>query len=152
MPRATWKGFLRLSLVSCPIYLTPATTRTRSIRLNQVWVPHPPRPEPRFAEAEDHEDVVAPSPGRAFAPGPERRPSPDIESELEPPNLVGPAERIALQPVSRDTGESVERSEVMKGYEYERGQFVTFTPDKLKAAKKSRIVERLRAAQAAREM
>ena len=27
MPRASWRGFLRLSLVSCPIYLSPATTR-----------------------------------------------------------------------------------------------------------------------------
>src|ERR1700730_18508508 len=29
MPRATWRGFLRLSLVSCPIYLSPATTRMK---------------------------------------------------------------------------------------------------------------------------
>jgi non-homologous end joining protein Ku len=39
MPRASWKGFLRLSLVSCPIYLSPAATRTKSIRLHQVWQP-----------------------------------------------------------------------------------------------------------------
>ena len=39
MPRASWSGFLRLSLVSCPIYLSPATTRTKSIRLHQVWRP-----------------------------------------------------------------------------------------------------------------
>ena len=26
MPRASWRGFVRLSLVSCPIYLSPATT------------------------------------------------------------------------------------------------------------------------------
>ena len=26
MLRASWRGFLRLSLVSCPIYLSPATT------------------------------------------------------------------------------------------------------------------------------
>jgi hypothetical protein len=39
MPRATWKGFLRLSLVSCPVYLLPASSRTKAIRLNQVWVP-----------------------------------------------------------------------------------------------------------------
>jgi uncharacterized protein YodC (DUF2158 family) len=36
MLRASWRGFLRLSLVSCPIYLYPATTRTKSIRLHQV--------------------------------------------------------------------------------------------------------------------
>jgi hypothetical protein len=28
MPRASWRGYLRLSLVSCPIYLSPATART----------------------------------------------------------------------------------------------------------------------------
>jgi DNA end-binding protein Ku len=39
MPRASWKGFLRLSLVSCPVYLSPVTTRTKSIRLHQVWQP-----------------------------------------------------------------------------------------------------------------
>src|SRR5436190_24283334 len=39
MPRASWKGHLRLSLVSCPVYLSPATTRTKPIRLHQVWVP-----------------------------------------------------------------------------------------------------------------
>jgi hypothetical protein len=38
-PRASWRGFLRLSLVSCPVYLSPATTRTKPIRLHQVWQP-----------------------------------------------------------------------------------------------------------------
>jgi DNA end-binding protein Ku len=36
MPRATWNGHLRLSLVSCPVYLAPATTETKRIRLNQI--------------------------------------------------------------------------------------------------------------------
>src|SRR5215831_2941886 len=40
MPRASWRGFLRLSLVSCPIYLSPAT-RAKPIRLHQVWQPIP---------------------------------------------------------------------------------------------------------------
>ena len=31
------------------------------------------------------------------------------------------------------TGEEVEKEEVVRGYEYERGQYVTFTPDELKA-------------------
>ena len=41
MPRATWRGFLRLSLVTCPVYLSPATTGTKPIRLHQVWQPAP---------------------------------------------------------------------------------------------------------------
>src|SRR6516165_6461527 len=39
MPCASWSGFLRLSLVSCPIYLSPATLRTKPLRLHQVWRP-----------------------------------------------------------------------------------------------------------------
>src|SRR5204863_173965 len=35
------RGSLRLSLVSCPIYLSPATTRTKPIRLHQVSQPAP---------------------------------------------------------------------------------------------------------------
>jgi DNA end-binding protein Ku len=46
---------------------------------------------------------------------------------------IGPATRIALQPVDHDTGEAIERDEVVKGYEFERGQYVTFTPAELKA-------------------
>ena len=41
MPRASWRGHLRLSLVSCPIYLSPATARAKPIRLHQVWQANP---------------------------------------------------------------------------------------------------------------
>jgi non-homologous end joining protein Ku len=54
MPRATWKGRLKLSLVSYPVYLLPATTRTKSIRLNQVCVPR--RPELTDIGEEDNDD------------------------------------------------------------------------------------------------
>ena len=73
MPRASWRGFLRLSLVSCPIYLSPATSRTKPVRLHQVWRPAPaeeadnePPPvkgqelsdgwAPRFSDADRHEE------------------------------------------------------------------------------------------------
>jgi hypothetical protein len=31
MPRASWRGFLRLSLVSCPVYLSPATNTPNAL-------------------------------------------------------------------------------------------------------------------------
>ena len=43
------------------------------------------------------------------------------------------AARIALRPHDPSTGEEVEKGEVVKGYEYQRGQFVTFSPEELKA-------------------
>jgi DNA end-binding protein Ku len=35
-PRANWKGFLRLSLVTCPLALYPATSDTEKISFNQI--------------------------------------------------------------------------------------------------------------------
>jgi DNA end-binding protein Ku len=35
-PRANWKGYLRLSLVSCPILLYPATSDAEKVRFNQI--------------------------------------------------------------------------------------------------------------------
>ena len=35
-PRANWKGFLRLSLVTCPIALFPATSETEKASFNQI--------------------------------------------------------------------------------------------------------------------
>jgi DNA end-binding protein Ku len=35
-PRANWKGFLRLSLVTCPVALYPATSDTEKVSFNQI--------------------------------------------------------------------------------------------------------------------
>ena len=83
MPRATWNGFLRLSLVSCPIYLTPATSEAANIRLHQI--------NPKTGN------------------------------------------RVKQQLVDAETGDPVERSEVVKGYEYQRHQYVTIPDDELQA-------------------
>ena len=128
MPRASWKGFLRLSLVSCPVYLSPATSRTKSIRLNQVWVPRARPAEPVDME-ENQQDVAPISRGRGISQG-----AAELAAEAEEePEYAAPATRIALRPHDPHTGEEIDRDEVRKGYEYERGQFVTFTPEELKA-------------------
>jgi len=82
MPRASWTGFLRLSLVSCPVYLSPATSEAKRIRLNQL--------------------------------------------NAETGN------RLKQQLVDSETGELVERDQIVKGYEYDRGRYVTLSDDELK--------------------
>lgn len=82
MPRASWTGFLRLSLVSCPVYLSPATSEAKRIRLNQL--------------------------------------------NAETGN------RLKQQLVDAETGEVVERDQIVKGYEYDRGRYVTISDDELK--------------------
>jgi DNA end-binding protein Ku len=83
MPRATWNGFLRLSLVSCPIYLTPATSEAKNIRLHQL----------------------NPATGN----------------------------RVRQQLVDSETDEPVERADVVKGFEYERHQYVVIPDEELQA-------------------
>ncbi len=82
MPRASWTGFLRLSLVSCPVYLSPATSEAKRIRLNQL--------------------------------------------NAETGN------RLKQQLVDSETGEIVERDQIVKGYEYDRGRYVTISDEELK--------------------
>lgn len=56
-----------------------------------------------------------------------------VDNADEELDYAAPATRIALRPHDPHTGEEIDREEVRKGYEYERGQFVTFTPEELKA-------------------
>jgi DNA end-binding protein Ku len=130
MPRASWKGFLRLSLVSCPIYLSPASTRTKSIRLHQVWQPKAGRGAP--VEDDEEDDRPSQPATRSFIE--------DLDdTRSEPPAPT----RVALRPHDPYTGEEIEREEVARGYEYERGRFVTFTPAELKAldVESSKIID-----------
>jgi DNA end-binding protein Ku len=41
--------------------------------------------------------------------------------------------RVTLRPHDPATGEEIDKREVVKGYEYARGEFVTFTAEELKA-------------------
>ena len=83
MPRASWNGFLRLSLVSCPVSLVPATTEAKRVRFNQL--------------------------------------------NAETGN------RVQQQLIDSKTGEVVDRDQIVKGYEFDRGRYVTVTDDELKA-------------------
>ncbi|MDH4984760.1 Ku protein [Aminobacter anthyllidis] len=72
-PRASWKGYLKLSLVSCPVRLYPATSTSERISFNQL-----------------HKDTH---------------------------------NRINMKPVDPELG-LVERSDLVKGYEYEDKRYV----------------------------
>ena len=99
MPRATWKGFLRLSLVSCPIYLIPAATKAKSIRLHHVQLPRGELGVEPEIEDEEQERPLLRRAARPPEPAARRLETPE-------PEEVGPATRIALRPVDRDTGDA----------------------------------------------
>jgi DNA end-binding protein Ku len=88
-----------------------------------VWQPAP---------ADVDEDDL---PGR----GGEQQGSERSLTRLRPDNAAPHGEQspaaihIALRPHDPGTGEEIEKREVVKGYEYSRGQFLTFTAEELKA-------------------
>src|SRR5437660_10199 len=122
MPRASWRGFLRLSLVSCPIYLSPATSRTKPIRLRQVW-------RPGLADEGDQSPEAA-RPNQVTEPSLPDLGGHDGGYDADQPQSVT---RVTIRPHDPRTGEEIDKAELVKGYEYGRGQFVTFTPEELKA-------------------
>ena len=123
MPRASWRGFLRLSLVSCPVYLSPATTRTKPVRLHQVWQP----------ARVDEDEVEVPDQGGGRERSAQLAPQPFSTAPSSHGDLGPTSSRIMLRPHDPKTGEEIDKREVVKGYEYGRGQFVTFTAEELKA-------------------
>jgi DNA end-binding protein Ku len=56
-PRAYWKGYLKLSLVSCPVALYPATSEREKIRFNQLNKETGNRIRYRKVDAETGDDV-----------------------------------------------------------------------------------------------
>jgi DNA end-binding protein Ku len=123
MPRAGWRGFLSLSLVSCPVYLAPATTRAKPIRLHQVWQP---------ASVDVDEDALLDRSAGQQGPASSSARIPPENGNLDGDQSPA-ATRVALRPHDPETGEAIDKREVVRGYEYSRGQFVTFTPEELKA-------------------
>ena len=96
MPRASWRGFLRLSLVSCPIYLSPATTRTKPIRLHQVW-----QPAPVDVDEDDFPDLGGGQQGSAPSVTRLRADSAPLMESRAPQPPASRSARMILEPASR---------------------------------------------------
>jgi DNA end-binding protein Ku len=82
--RPTWQGYLRLSLVSCPVALYTATSRSGEVHFNML-------------SKETHN-------------------------------------RIKMIPTDPETG-PVDRSDIVKGYEIEKGHYVVITDEEIKAVR-----------------
>ena len=91
--RPSWEGHLRLSLVTCPVALWPATSEVDTVRFN----------------------------------------------------LINPKtnNRIRMQTLDAGTGEEVSRSELVKGFQVAKGEYVLFDKEELDAVKleSTRIID-----------
>jgi len=82
-PRAYWKGYLKLSLVSCPIALFPATSEREKISFHQL--------------------------------------------------NKATGNRIRYKKVDADTGDEVDNTAIVKGYEVAKGEYIELEPEELEA-------------------
>ena len=82
-PRAYWKGYLKLSLVSCPVALFPASTEREKITFNQI--------------------------------------------------NKKTGNRIKFRKVDAETGDEVDSSDIVKGYEVGKGEYIEIEPEELEA-------------------
>ncbi len=82
-PRAYWKGYLKLSLVSCPVALFPASSEREKIRFHQI-------------------------------------------------NKKS-GNRIKYRKVDAETEDEVDASDIVKGYEVGKGEYIELEPEELEA-------------------
>ena len=82
-PRAYWKGYLKLSLVSCPVALFPASSEREKIRFHQI--------------------------------------------------NKATGNRIKYRKVDAETEEEVDASDIIKGYEVGKGEYIELEPEELEA-------------------
>jgi DNA end-binding protein Ku len=82
-PRAYWKGYLKLSLVSCPVALFPASSEREKISFHQI--------------------------------------------------NKKTGNRIKYRKVDAETGDEVDSSDIIKGYEVGKGEYIEIEPEELEA-------------------
>jgi len=68
-PRASWKGYLKLSLVSCPIALYPAASTSERVSFNRINKKTGNRLKQQLVDAESGEPVEKEDIGRGYEIG-----------------------------------------------------------------------------------
>lgn len=138
---------ISFGLVSMPVKLYSATETSSAIqfkllgrdgsRVRQQYVSDGPAPSTQGFQPDE---PAQPPQGTTFRPQLVSKDADSLELAVEPPRTSKATPERAFQPpdaapaVPSATGpQVVERSTMVKGYEFERGKFVTFTADELKA-------------------
>jgi DNA end-binding protein Ku len=126
---------LTFGLVSIPIKLYSATESSAAIRfkwmassgarVRQQYVAEIPLPVPEEQRAGN-----VPAPERERIVAQSRGPNPKL---VEFPTTRKASAQPPDDPVPQPSDSVLERSTMLKGYEYERGKFVLFTPEELRA-------------------
>jgi len=126
-----WRGYISFGLISIPVRLFRAA-RAERVSFRRLY-----REEPAEPPETTEERVSAPVRAAAKpAPIAQRQPEPERQQSLSLPREEAHAEPI-LTPIKQaalhaDTCEVLPARSLVKGYEYEKGRFVTVEPEELK--------------------
>ena len=108
MARPYWSGQISLSLVSFAVEIYPATTATRGFQFHQI--------DRATGQRIHYQNVVADG---------------DEQEEPETARKSGTL-HVAAKGHDAEERHPVEKSEIVKGYEYEKGKYAIIEPDDLK--------------------
>jgi DNA end-binding protein Ku len=117
MATAVWRGHISFGLVSIPVCLYRAA-RSERVNLRELYAVRrePENPAPRIVRESDTLQ--------------NRREAPVEIAHEEPPEFVAPVRRVSVR---EGSAEPLERSAITKGYEVEKGRYVTIDPEELRS-------------------
>jgi DNA end-binding protein Ku len=108
MARPYWSGQISLSLVSFAVEIYPASTSSRQFQFHQI--------DRETGQRIHHQNVVADG---------------DEQEEGDTARKAGSL-HVAARAHESDDRHAIEKSEIVKGYEYEKGKYAIIEPDDLK--------------------
>jgi DNA end-binding protein Ku len=124
MAASVWKGHITFGLISIPIRLLRAA-RSERVPLRELY-----RAEPAAFADTDESDMPASEPSLARGPVRIDRKRKDPEPAITAEPVYEPVRRIS---VGQSSEERRSASDITKGYEFERGRYVTIAADELRA-------------------
>lgn len=119
MPASVWRGYITFGLVTIPVKLYKAA-RAERVKLREVYEVSPqtePEPEP-VSDTPHFEQPAATALVHAVA-----------DQDRNESTTLAPVRRMAVE----DTGDVLPSAKVGKGYEFEKGRFVSLGRGELKA-------------------
>jgi DNA end-binding protein Ku len=136
MPRAIASLSLSFGLVSIPVKLFSATEASSAVRFKLMRVDGARVRQQYVSDAptDQRPEPVAATPSSSKRSSRRQDPPPLAQSsnvrELRAAEMLPPQRALEIEEPALSV---VERDDIVKGYEFEKGKFVLFTPDELKA-------------------
>src|SRR5215469_5519292 len=130
MAATVWKGHLTFGLVSMPVRLVRAA-RAERLKLRQLYRPKEmPQPEEQEPSTPAPVQLRRQPEAQLQTPG-------ELAAKIAPPSPIA-TEHVPVAPVQRvfqagNNSASIAPADLVKGYEYEKGQYVVLEQEELRA-------------------